>query len=110
TVREAARRMRDLNIGFLPICDDAGQLTGVLTDRDIALRVVAEDRPGDVAVADVMTEEVITCRPDDDVRRAEELMRTNQKVRLPCVDETGRIVGVISLTDIAQYDNEQRAG
>src|SRR5688572_32865130 len=85
TVREAAQRMRELNIGFLPICDDAQQLVGVLTDRDIALRVVAEDRPGSVAVEEVMTEEVITCGPQDEVEYAERLMRTNQKARLGCV-------------------------
>jgi CBS domain-containing protein len=110
TAREAAQLMRDLNIGFLPICDDAKQLVGVLTDRDIALRVVAEDRPSSVAVAEVMTEEVITCSPEDDAERAEQLMRTNQKARLVCVDDTGRVVGVISLADLAQYETERRAG
>jgi CBS domain-containing protein len=109
TVRDAARRMRDLNIGFLPICDDAEQLVGVLTDRDIALRVVAEDRGGDVAVEEVMTGEVVSCSPDDDVERAEALMRTNQKSRLVCVDEGGQVAGVISLTDILQYGDEARA-
>jgi CBS domain-containing protein len=109
TVAEAARRMRDLNIGFLPVCDDAQQLIGVLTDRDIALRVVAEEQPYDVAVEEVMTEEVITCRPEEEIERAEELMRTNQKARLVCVDDTGHVAGVISLTDIAQYEEESRA-
>jgi CBS domain-containing protein len=110
TVREAARRMRDGNVGFLPICDDADQLVGVLTDRDISVRVVAEDRPTDTAVEEVMTEEVITCQPDDDIARAEELMRANQKARLVCVDEDGRVAGVISVTDIAQYEDKCRAG
>ncbi|HEY7375312.1 MAG TPA: CBS domain-containing protein [Polyangia bacterium] len=110
SVREAAKRMRDLNLGFLPIIDDAQQLVGVLTDRDIALRVVAGDRPVDVPVDEVMTEDVISCRPDDDVERAEELMRVNQKARLVCLDEAGRVAGVISLADIAQYEDETRAG
>jgi CBS domain-containing protein len=110
SVREAARRMRDLNLGFLPIVDDAQQLVGVLTDRDIALRVVADDRPLDIPVDEVMTEEVISCRPDDDVERAEELMRVNQKARLVCLDEGGRVAGVLSLADIAQYEDETRAG
>jgi CBS domain-containing protein len=110
TVREAAHRMRDRNIGFLPICDDADELVGVLTDRDITVRVVAEDRPGDLPVEEVMTVDVISCAPGDDLERAEELMRVNQKARLVCVDETGRIAGVISLADIAQYDSERRAG
>ena len=110
SVREAARRMRDLNLGFLPIVDDAQQLVGVLTDRDIAVRVVAEDRSPDVPVDEVMTEDVISCRPDDDVERAEELMRVNQKARLVCVDDAGHVAGVISLADIAQYETEARAG
>jgi CBS domain-containing protein len=110
SVREAARRMRDLNLGFLPIVDDAQQLVGVLTDRDIAVRVVAEDRSADVPVDEVMTEDVISCRPDDDLERAEELMRVNQKARLVCVDDAGHVAGVISLTDIAQYEDQARAG
>jgi CBS domain-containing protein len=110
TVREAARKMRDLNIGFLPIVDDAQQLVGVLTDRDITVRVVADDRGPTTVVDDVMSEDVITCDPDDDVARAEDLMRVNQKARLVCVDETGRVAGVISLADIAQYEDERRAG
>jgi len=110
TVRDAARRMRDLNIGFLPIVDDGGQLVGVLTDRDIAVRVVADNHGPSVAVDQVMTEDVITCDPDDDVERAEALMSVNQLSRLVCVDETGRVAGVISLSDIAQYEDETRAG
>jgi CBS domain-containing protein len=102
--------MRDLGIGFLPICDDAKELVGVLTDRDIALRVVAEDQPHEVRVEEVMTAEVITCRPEDEVERAEALMRTNQKSRLVVVEDTGQVAGVISLADIAQYDDEERAG
>jgi CBS domain-containing protein len=110
TVAEAARRMRDLNIGFLPICDEDEQVVGVLTDRDIAVRVVAEERPHDLTVEEVMTEGVITCRPDDDIEEAEELMRVHQKARLVCVDDAGHVVGVISLTDIAEHDDECRAG
>jgi len=109
SVREAARRMRDLNIGFVPIVDDAEELVGVLTDRDVVLRVVAEARATSTPVEDVMTEEVITCSPDDEVERAEELMRANQKARLVCVDEAGHVAGVISLADIAQYEDERRA-
>jgi CBS domain-containing protein len=110
SVREAARRMRDLNLGFMPVVDDAQQLIGVLTDRDIVVRAVAEDRKPRTAVEEVMTEEVITCDPEDDVERAEALMSVNQKARLVCVDETGQVVGVISLSDIAQYEDETRAG
>jgi CBS domain-containing protein len=110
SVREAARRMRDLNLGFMPVVDDAQQLIGVVTDRDIVVRAVAEDRKPRTAVEEVMTEEVITCDPEDDVERAEALMSVNQKSRLVCVDETGQVAGVISLSDIAQYEDETRAG
>jgi CBS domain-containing protein len=110
SVREAARRMRDLNIGFMPVVDDAQQLIGVLTDRDIVVRLVADDRKTRTAVEEVMTEEVITCSPDDDVERAEALMSVNQKSRLVCLDESGQVVGVISLSDLAQYEDETRAG
>ena len=110
SVREAARKMRDLNLGFMPVIDDAQQLIGVVTDRDIVVRAVAEDRKPRTAVEEVMTEEVITCDPEDDVERAEALMSVNQKSRLVCVDDTGQVVGIISLSDIAQYEDETRAG
>jgi CBS domain-containing protein len=110
SVGDAARKMRDLNIGFLPVCAPDGELVGIVTDRDIALRAVAEDRPSDTAVAEIMSTGIVSCRPDDDVRRAEELMRVNQKSRIPCVDDDGRLAGVISLSDIAQYEAPGRTG
>src|SRR5438105_2118343 len=109
SVAEAARRMRDLDVGFLPICDDAEELVGVLTDRDIAVRVVAEGWPSDLAVEEVMTTDVLCCSPDEELERAEELMRTNQKTRLVCIDDAGHVAGIISLADIAQYEDEGRA-
>jgi CBS domain-containing protein len=110
SVADAARVMRDANVGFLPICDDSDALVGVLTDRDITVRVVAEGRPASTPLEEVMTEEVVTCRPDDDLERAEELMRVNQKARVVVVDEDGQVAGVLSYADIAQYDDERRAG
>jgi predicted transcriptional regulator len=61
-------------------------------------------------VEDVMTEEVISCAPGDDLKRAEDLMRANQKARLVVIDESGRLAGVISIADIAQYEDAHRAG
>ena len=109
TVEDAAARMRDANVGFLPICDQSRKVLGTLTDRDITIRLVAAGKPGSTLVEDVMTRDAVTCRPEDDIRRAEELMRVNQKARIPCVDDTGRVVGVVSLTDLAQYEDEHRA-
>ena len=108
-VQAAARRMRDANVGFLPVCDSSRSVLGTITDRDIAIRIVAEGRPPTTAAADVMTREVIACRPGDDVTRAEQLMGKHQKSRIICTDENGRLIGVISLSDIAQVEEASRA-
>jgi CBS domain-containing protein len=111
TVLSAATKMRDMNIGFLPVCSSADRsAVGTLTDRDIALRVVAEERPSSTLVEEVMSPDLVACRPQDDLKIAEELMRTNQVSRVLCIDDGGRVAGVISLADIAQYDSERRAG
>jgi len=110
TVAEAARRMSELDVGFLPICRSDGAPVGTLTDRDIVLRVVAQHRAYTTAVDEVMTPEVISCRPDDDVTRAEQLMRLNQVSRILCMDDDGQIAGVISLADISQYEVDTEAG
>jgi len=107
TVQTAAQRMRDEDIGFLPVCDGSGKPLGTLTDRDIAIRLVAAALPAATRVADVMTSEVVACRPDEDVRQAEERMRKAQKSRIMCTDAEGRVVGVISLSDIAQVETDR---
>ena len=104
SVQAAARRMRDSNIGFLPVCENGMKVVGTITDRDIAIRVSADDKPASkTKLGDVMTREVIGCRPSDDVSRAQELMSKHQKSRMLCIDESGKLVGVISLSDIAQH-------
>jgi CBS domain-containing protein len=108
-VESAARRMRDLNIGFLPVVDPSGRAIGTLTDRDIAIRHVAEELPRGTEVGDLMTHEVVACRPEDDIREAEALMARKHKSRVLCVDEHGRPLGVISLSDIAQCESDERA-
>ena len=108
-VQAAARRMRDANVGFLPVCDSSRKVLGTITDRDIAIRIVAEGRPPTTAAADVMTPEVVACRPDDDVTDAEQLMGSRQKSRMIVTDENGCVLGVISLSDIAQVEDASRA-
>lgn len=108
-VRAAAARMRSYNIGFLPVCDATGRVVGTLTDRDIALRVVADDLGGDTSVEEVMTQEVIACSPGDDIHRAELLMGKYKKSRIICVSDDGQPVGVISLSDIAQHESSEQA-
>jgi CBS domain-containing protein len=106
-VSEAARLMAEQDIGAVLVTEE-GRLRGVLTDRDIAVRVVAEQRPDDTPAAEVCgSERVVTCAPDDDVERAAVLMREHALRRLPVVDE-GRLVGVLSLGDLA-IERDQRS-
>jgi len=107
TVLDAARRMRDQNIGFLPVCDGAMRVVGTLTDRDIAVRLVAEDMPATAAVEQVMSPNVVACRPGDDLHAAEQLMAERHVSRVMCVDDDGVLVGVLSLSDIAQRDDAE---
>jgi CBS domain-containing protein len=107
TIQTAARKMRDANVGFLPVCDSSWRVLGTLTDRDLAIRVLAENRPLSTSARDVMTHEVVACRPDDDVMRAEQLMGQHHKSRVLCTEEDGRLVGVISLSDIAQREDDR---
>lgn len=109
TVEDAAARMRDENIGFLPVCDQSRKVLGTLTDRDIVIRLVAAKKPASTFVEEILTKEVIACRPEDTVRDAEKAMAKNHKSRIMCVDDGGRLVGVISLSDIAQHDRAGRA-
>ncbi len=109
-VVEVARRMRDVNIGFVPICDPDGHPVGTLTDRDLALRVCAADRrAGEVRAGEVMTRELVTCRDTDDLEQAERLMARHHKARMLVVDEDGRLVGVISLSDVVDEEDDERA-
>ena len=109
TVQTAATRMRDQNVGFLPVCEVERRVLGTVTDRDLAVRVLAEGLPASCLVQDVMTPEVVACRPEDDLRRAEELMILNRVSRMMCVEENGILAGVISLSDIARQDKSSRA-
>jgi CBS domain-containing protein len=105
TAQEAAKKMREQNVGFLPICDGSKKVLGTVTDRDLVLRVMADGAKMNTAVKDIMTHEVVACRPDDDLKKAAGVMATRHKSRIMCVDLNGRLVGVISLSDIAQRDD-----
>jgi CBS domain-containing protein len=109
SVQVAARRMRDENVGFLPVCDPSRKVIGAVTDRDLAIRVLADGQPATTTIEKVLTREVIACRPEDDLRKAEELMAKHHKSRMICVDTAGRLVGVISLSDIAQREDGSQA-
>ncbi len=108
-VYACAQLMRDRGIGFVPVLDAEGRPIGIVTDRDLATRVLAERRPGDTPLYVIMTRDVLTCRPEDDLRVAEEIMTTARKSRILVVDAAGKCVGVVSLSDVAQADRA-RAG
>jgi len=101
TLQEAAGRMKALDVGALPVCDN-DRLAGMLTDRDIALRSVSEGHdPGTDRVRDAMTSEVFYCFEDQDVNEVAELMRDKQVRRLPVLNRDKRMVGIVSLGDLA---------
>jgi CBS domain-containing protein len=108
TVQSAARQMRDEAVGFLPVCDRGKRVLGTVTDRDLTLRVLADARAASTPISDVFTPDVVACSPEDELDTASELMAENHKSRIMCLDDTGRLVGVISLSDIAQYQNAGR--
>jgi CBS domain-containing protein len=110
TVRVAAVLMRDENIGFIPICAEDGRMVGAVTDRDIVIRLAAEDGAADTALEWLMSRQVVACRATDELSHAEALMEQKCKSRIVCVDDAGRPVGVISIADIAQHEDAARTG
>jgi len=101
SLREAAEKMKDLDVGSLPVCDN-DRLTGMLTDRDIVLRAVAEGHdPEGTPVSKAMTPEVVYCFDDQDVNEAAELMKEKQIRRLMVLNRDKRLVGMLSIGDLA---------
>jgi CBS domain-containing protein len=112
TLREAAQKMRDLDVGALPVCGGNDRLAGIITDRDIALRAVAEGLdPSTALVRDVMTPKIIYCYDDQDVSDAAHMMEQNQIRRLVVLNHDKRMIGILSLGDLAvDTGDEQLAG
>jgi CBS domain-containing protein len=109
SVVEAARLMREQDIGSLPITDDE-KLVGMITDRDITTRVVAEAAdPQMTSVGDVYSRDLISVAPDNDLEEAVQLMARHQVRRLPVV-ENGTLVGIVAQADIALKENEKKTG
>jgi len=101
TVKEAARMMRDRDIGAVLVAD-RGQLVGVLTDRDIVVRGIAEKGdPSSTKVMDIVSKEVETVKPNDSVEKAVKKMRSKAMRRIPVVDERGKPVGIVTIGDLA---------
>jgi CBS domain-containing protein len=100
-IRAAARKMAASDTGFIPVCDGT-KLLGAITDRDIAIRAVADGKDAETLVRDVMTEEVVYCFEDDAVERVASLMKQREIRRVLVVDKQKRLVGVVSLGDLAE--------
>ena len=101
TIADAAETMRNLDIGALPVCDGR-RLVGMLTDRDIAVRAVAEGRdPTKTRVSSCMSPEVLYCFEDQEAEEAERLMQQKQIRRLPILDRDKNLIGIVALADIA---------
>ena len=107
----AAALMRDSDVGFIPVADDreSRRLVGVITDRDIAIRHVANAHGDDCRVDQHMTaNDLVTVTPDADVSAVHELMREHQVRRVPVIDSEGRILGVIAQADVAIKEDRDR--
>jgi CBS domain-containing protein len=101
TAEEAAQVMKSLDIGVLPVCDEGG-LVGILTDRDVVVRVVGEKHdPKAVRVGEAMTPNIIYCFEDEDIERAASLLADHHIHRLPVLSRERHLVGVVSLGDLA---------
>jgi len=101
SIDRAARLMLVHDCGVIPVCDDK-ELVGVITDRDIACRVVANGKPtNDLPVSEVMTRTVFTVHDDEDVQDAIDLMESKQVRRLPVLDQEEKVVGIVAPSDLA---------
>lgn len=110
TILAAAKRMADSDVGIL-LVGDRDRLVGMITDRDIAIRGVARGRnPADTKVGDLMTPKVLYCYDDEDIGAIANNMSNLQVRRLPVVNREKRLVGVLSLGDIAREDDRALAG
>jgi CBS domain-containing protein len=108
-LNRVAQLMWEHDCGCIPIVDADGRLIGVVTDRDVAMAAYTQGKPlAEIAVGDVMTKQVHTCHPEQDVSIAQRCMRDNQLRRLPITDSTGRLIGLLSLNDLALEASRER--
>jgi CBS domain-containing protein len=110
SLKHCADLMREWKIGMLPVVDAKQLLVGVVTDRDLVVRGMAENRPLSTEAKAVMTKRLITCRQEDELWFAEERMAAERKSRIVIVDDSRHVVGVISLSDIPLAEEGARAG
>lgn len=105
-VYEIAKLMGQNHIGCVPVCDDKNCLVGIITDRDIILRSIANDKDvKSTNASEIMTTNVCTCNENDDICNAENKMAQNQIRRIPVVDNN-KVIGILTLGDLAHYNEE----
>ena len=103
TIHDVAKLMSQNHIGSIPVCDTDNCLCGIVTDRDIILRSIACDKDVKTTpVSDIMSTNVCTCEEDEDMANAENKMGTNKVRRLPVCDSNKKVIGILTLGDIAQ--------
>ncbi len=110
TIKDCAKLMCDNHIGCIPVCNENNNIVGLVTDRDVILRSIACDKDAKTTpVSDIMTCKVCCCTPETDIEQAEKLMSQNQIRRLPVI-ENNKIVGIITLGDLAANNNVNTKG
>src|SRR5690349_4938218 len=113
SLTDAAAIMARRDVGFVPVVEsrDTRKLIGCITDRDIAVRAVAEGKDPDATyVREIMSEDVVCCTPEDDLRRVKDLMEEYQLHRVVVCDEQGSVIGVVATADIARALDEEAVG
>lgn len=114
SLQEAARMMVECDCGAIPVVESNGQRgkpVGIITDRDITIRIVAEGKnPIEKSVRDAMTDSAVTIGPDESLERCAQLMEEKQLRRMLVVDESGTLVGIIAQADIARHGSDQATG
>jgi CBS-domain-containing membrane protein len=103
TIQKAAQIMQSLNVGSVPVCENK-RVVGICTDRDIALKAVAQGKSASTPVTECMSTQVVTCTPDTDAHEAADLMARHQIRRLPVCDASGNLVGMCAIGDLATVD------
>jgi CBS domain-containing protein len=109
TAQEAARTMKSEDVGSLPIVE-GDKLVGVITDRDLAIRIIADAKAIDTPVAQIASKDVVTIDPQQSLEEAARLMANNQVRRLPVVEEDGKLVGILAQADVAQAGHDSLTG
>ncbi len=109
SIVEAARIMRDDDVGLVPVVE-GDRLVGVVTDRDLAIRVLAEGKDGETPVSEIASKDVVTVDPQQSLDEAARLMAQHQIRRLPVCEEDGRLVGILAQRDIALATSDSATG